>query len=1007
MTTPRRPRVATRPAVPASQHNAETEQTLDKSVPSSSGGQTSAAAGAGAPDLSRPQAQPRVRRVSLRDYSARIAEIETYVRTAKGDDATILAGYRRLRQHVPLARFAHPESILRRAIAMLPEDRKLTMAALHELVGGSLEALSPTYAAACALRGEMPHHTSLARFRPADPLGPWLTATLGPLPQTALAAHGGAQWPNAGLRASLAIHAFRVAAVRLVAGVALQLAAARGMGLAREKELVSALRHLDAAFATCETDAPEERDAALAHFLADRRYAGITRDNYRRIWRRELARVERYLAQYPDLNARYADWRFSLPAVAGQTLYEPKGPKTYAAEIADLEAYLETAKGSAAEILAGYRRRRAAIRVNYPHPERVLLLALEMLGPGEIPSHRRIRALIGRPVNQLPQAYAFMCQRLGLMPSGTSKADYRPADRLSPWLTQHLGTLPETSLDPDLGSLLTAPTPRRLARIAALCVPAVRLFAGLAIFFAAARGSKMQPEMMGQFKHLDTVLLAAGVPEGDQPAAVARDILLTAISAFMKDERCSPRLRTSCWTQWNRQLAIIDAYMLRFPALAARYAAFRLALPTLAFALEARRLAHRADADRKLRRDNACAPTAQDPGAIYRAYDTRLRDVAELRAHFDIQCALLEAGNVDFAQDRARFSVTLPRTRPDGSRSEGDCTLDFAVTTAHHLARRVPTVAAGALARAGGSTFLLEYLGPRDPADRLATRMDDAHASSAGEPPLLAMYRAGCFLRPIHASAEQLQRREQLLPGARWPQSPYAWALFNYIGRARLRLAAQSLRRGIILIPIHELHFALAVARALGRSILRGARIGEVMQQTFDPESFVPVTSREQTLWSYQAIAKARTVPEPYLLHERDMQAVLDVARVTRANGWSMPMVTAAHTLTDKCGRARFLYQRNGRALAQAQLSAALALPLWPGAQRSHDLRHGIARHLRHTGRSLGSIMALLHHRTPVPASSGPEGIPESAAIHGYVRPTRAMLTEMVEQVSAKYEETP
>ena len=114
------------------------------------------------------------------------------------------------------------------------------------------------------------------------------------------------------------------------------------------------------------------------------------------------------------------------------------------------------------------------------------------------------------------------------------------------------------------------------------------------------------------------------------------------------------------------------------------------------------------------------------------------------------------------------------------------------------------------------------------------------------------------------------------------------------------------------------------------------------------------------------------------------------MVEAARRNGWIIREVEPAPTLRTKCRADRYLYQRDGRALERGALGMAVALPQWPHNLRSHDLRHGIARHLRHAGISLIDLAAFLHHTTRSPTFI------DQQQTRLYTHPTDDMLADLL-----------
>nr|WP_218821449.1 hypothetical protein [Sphingomonas laterariae] len=544
-------------------------------------------------------------------------------------------------------------------------------------------------------------------------------------------------------------------------------------------------------------------------------------------------------------------------------------------------------------------------------------------------------------------------------------ADAQAAAAFEAWILGQVGPLPETSLDPALrlpggreqatggragaapetqAAMLPAPSLRHRARVGALTAPAIRWMMGLALYIRAARGDGSVIDACVHAAEALDRLLAGGDPR-DARWRTQR------IGHFLDDVNRSTYSRQALWGQWLADVAIVDRYLTRYPEIAARCAPLRFALPEHRARPGVRRLRAATRAAAEARRLATCQAVADDLPGIHAALENRTREIAAIRASFDAQCAKIRAGELALQRGRLRFACTLPRTAIDGRLDAGTRDLDFAVVSRAYLYRRLDRgKAARWMAEAPGADhdLYLVYLGPRQPGDGL---------------PILDLYAAGGFSLARYRTADQARALASAIGDRRWPKVLRHLRLFRAQDGLARTLANRCLAHKIILIPVHELHHAMTVARAAARSCLRGARIGEVMQQCHGPGQLTRIAVQPEPLYAYRAIAKMRTEPEDFWLSGADVDALIAVLGVMKANGWPLQTLAPAATLDRKCRPARYLYQRGGYACDRSEINMAIALALWPRDVRSHDLKHGLGRHLLQKGVDIPTIGLILHHR--------------------------------------------
>lgn len=996
------------PAQPAAQR--KLARTTAQPVQKKTGSQLANRQQAGQEDLAQPASRIDATRPSS-SYAAAHKAIRTFDGSSHGDPATALANYRELRRLVAVKDCPHPRAEIDLAIALLPKGAPVSRKDVHALIGGSVNANQEAFHTICIACGQIPRQMRNIERVTINPLADELVARLGPIPRTALDGQAGSAFSPPDLRICLNIAKFKDVRTRMTAGLALYACAADEASLQVQRRVTTSYAMIDRALADVGENALEARMDAIAAVLTDNRPKVGTRDAYRKSWRKSEARIAELLAGHDALKTRFETYRLILPSSAATSLMPKLKPDADARLMARIKNYVAKADGNPAFILARYRALRATLRVkSYAHPQRVIDLAAEVMGAKGF-TKKTLHLLIGGGKEQLAHVYADLVKRFNLMPHANTSVAYQPDDPLGPWLIERLGPLPETALDPLYATMIAAPSLRSTIRIFALKVPAVRLLAGTSLYLSAGRLLRHRfYHDASAFSLFDEKLVEVGAaadpdsadaqtdPGSVQP--VPRELVAAALRALLADETIPAYRRVQTMTQIVGHIARLDRLCAAHPQLQDRYRPWRIAVPLSILKPLKKRVSDVARHERIKRRDESCAPTAMDPGAIYRTLETRFCEVASIRQAFDEQCRLLEEGKNAFDHGSARFSVTLPSTLADGSLKAGEIALDFAIVTPRSLARRCSATEA-ALGEGQEDALLLEYLGPRNLRDRLKLSRDGSAPTGTCEPPILAMYRAGCFLPASHLPPALLAERSALLPPASWPQSHVATQQYRYVDRFRTILARKCLNEGIVLLPIHELHFALGVGRALARSVLRGARIGEAMQQLADPQAFTPGAANGDNIWQYHAIAKQRTVPEVFYLSARDMEAVMDVMRITGRNGWTAGPVKPAPSLRAKCGPATYLYQRGGFSMDASELNMTLALPLWPHSQRTHDLRHGIARHHHHNGISRPTIAAFLHHSSPDTTPVGPAKW--SMTVDGYIRPVAAMMSELLNLLDIYY----
>lgn len=620
---------------------------------------------------------------------------------------------------------------------------------------------------------------------------------------------------------------------------------------------------------------------------------------------------------------------------------------------------------------------------NHEHPIRALQAAAVVLAPLGMPTLAQVHAALGGPGCWLKRSRKAIHTLIHELHGPRGHPD--ASGQIDRWLTEALGPLPETWLDPDIGTLVSAPSNRSARRVSALRCEAVRITAAFALALSVARGDTYACEnnLLRAYDALDKVLATGSDRD--------RAWLFQRLEAFLQNPEISKDKRLQFWQAWLRWGKLLDTYCSGHAAVGARYAQWRIELPECFFTPDVRRLKVQISQAKAGRRTKSCSLVADAYPVILGCYDNRFREIEAIRTAFDQICNAIRSGETPMPAGRHRFSVTLPRTHADGTLAQGERTLDFAVTTPRYLERHYCTPPRQRRRWPDPEALLLEYLGARDETGI----------------PILEMYRTGSFIAPRHLTSTQLAQRERLFPSDTWPQSHAVLTLLRPANKAISRVTNSYFACGVVLIPIAELHFAFAVGRALARCCLHGARIGEAIQQVWEPGSFQSVVDQGCQLYTYNAVAKCCREPEPYSISGADFDAVAKALEVSRANGWDLKIVDPPDALKHKCGPARYIYQRNGARPNSGALCLTVSLPLWPRVIHSHDLRHGMARFLRHTGFSEETIAAFLHHKDGSYGQNAPARIGTPRTVQQYCTPTPAMLREIWKTVNAAEEARP
>lgn len=941
-----------------------------------------------------------------------------YVKTGSGNPESILKAYRDSRNGVPVRLLAHPSPILDLLLETLPRNLTFSRSQISELIGGKTieNGAAIKYLSARGLKILASRSKIVVKDDSGHcPLLPWIEEQLGTTLEQVYFSRESVHAANPNAHACWRAWAIDDPAIRILAGLSIVARAKEGGSAISQLEGARTYAHVANEIALYNV-AFVERQEAIFKAASSPDFVLLKSKQRRNRWSAGLTAIRRQIDEVAIESDAYSDAK-TLTKIIDSCIQKALRPTSLSGrnsssnstdDSKQLEAHLGGMNGEPEDLLAEYRAQRFRRSLDgIPHPEYALDLASLYFRDKKL-TKRSLHAVLGGVGRNIPKAFVAVCKRLGYVPPVPNDAPYRVKEPLRPWISTILGTLPETYLDKDFGVEIKGPRLSWSTRIFAFKIPQVRLAAALATVIAVAQGTLEATvlDVIRSFELFDEklceVLNFSNIEDIDL-FALDYETMRAAIDKILSDDTRSAYFRDKIFSQLKHGLHRIEAYMVRFPAIAALYCPWQLNLPWMPVRTSLKRLRKQTETERFQQREESCSAIADNVRAIYRGYDIRFAQIGKIRDAFDAQCLAINKGELLLFNGRSDFCITLERYSSDGTLVPGFCTLDFSVVTLDYLLSIVPRATRKALGESERDALMLMYHGPRHECDRLVVDENGIPDPGQVEPPVLAMYRYGCFMNSLPPAEELRVQRERLLPSAVWQSRAYGPRLFRAKSRLLNRFVARCLAHGVVLIPIREAHHAMAVGRALGRSILRGARIGEALQQTLSPTSFQPVEGTDPPLWRYRAIAKARTLPEDFIINKNDLEAIMDVPRIAKRNGWTTNVIKACADLQRKVSPAPFIYQRDGSRL-DGDVLYPVSIPLWPLSIRTHDLRHGIARHYRALNMPVGAISAFLHHSQPG-NEYAKSIITSSAPVHGYIRPTKKMRSDLV-QFLTLYNET-
>lgn len=639
--------------------------------------------------------------------------------------------------------------------------------------------------------------------------------------------------------------------------------------------------------------------------------------------------------------------------------------------------------------LALYRAARVSFGLgSQNHSAAVIRTLAQVIDINKV-NRKSIISKVGGSYSVISDAYRRICGLLEIEDRSPEQLSKIPKKYLLSWIGARVGCVPRTCMEPHLADHLPSPGPVQDRLLHGLKHEQLKLNYGLAVILAYSRGnSRSAIQKIGHtFRVFDGVLTRLRHETEDPSASENLDaeLLYKAISVILNDEGYSLSHRSQIVSRFCVQIKLINSHMESFAKKLEFFSSWKIYDIDFGWFIKKRENNSLINNLQRERRSARCSVAADDIGLVYRLIEARWREIDLIRKAFDKQCENIQSRNTGSVSERVPFSVTIPHINVDGRVSPQTITLDFAVVTERVLAKYVKLP--HYLTKSPSPVFFLQYIGTRNKSDEW--KAHSGHfAADAAEPPLLAMCRTGFFLSSKARVDLQLAEVSAFKQRANLFFEQHCFCLFAFKFRPDQNLARACFQRSIVLLPIREMHHGVAVGRAIARCEMRGARIGETMQQVFEPKSFELIRRDPVKVWSFWAKPKGR-LAERYLISDKDVHAVMDVLRVMDANGWPLEKIKPASDLEQKCGYQYYIYQRNGTALKHHNMSCSLATVLWPYNLRSHDLRHAVVRYHYNNGVSLSALAILLHHKGGRELLNGVEDISDVTRM--YATPTVTM----------------
>lgn len=519
------------------------------------------------------------------------------------------------------------------------------------------------------------------------------------------------------------------------------------------------------------------------------------------------------------------------------------------------------------------------------------------------------------------------------------------------WLRRQVGPMDLAELHRDMPVSCWPPLSQS-ARVLALRSPRLRLEAGLGLILRhlAAVGSNHISAMLCGWESLDAWLTDT-YPEGDVGwQAIGTDVLVARWFAAQADER-----QRSYWRALAATSHLVGARLGdgTGPGLAS---AHRFVVPGLRICRQSKRVSQATCRARVQSRTARVTPLVANYPLLPRLAAQRFTDIETVRDIFDDLCRR----RADGGDGGGRFNVSLEPAV--GEASSDPRTLQFERITACQLQQRLKLPDRPVPLQ----PCYLVYHGERD--------QDDQPRS------IFELYRRGALVKPGHRSAAQRAAWLPWVDQVHWRRSRASLVMFRFAQRQDRALCEQAFARGLVLIPIAELHYALAIAQAYyACSRCMGPRCHEFLQQEHSEQCFEEDPERPGC-YRFWAISKGGVAPgaagarkddgdgwkraaEPFLIDEPALKAVTAVCEIAQRNGHPpQPIGFPRHP---DFGIRAFIHQYHGRIIPSSYLNSALATLLLGYDVQCYDLRHAFARFCEENGVPRSEIQAILHHDSP------------------------------------------
>lgn len=596
--------------------------------------------------------------------------------------------------------------------------------------------------------------------------------------------------------------------------------------------------------------------------------------------------------------------------------------------------------------LEEYRRLRFAGGAgNAPHHPKAIAITVKILRKTAAWDQRELRRLLGGTQAQARLVQPAICEALGIRcrihPLRCRDEDQARTE-FGDWALSEFGALPNTYLAPDAGAGMTAPRPQYGVRVLALVHPLVRLNAGLSMILSAARHEdvKRPTDYLNAWESFDAWATRTGA------SLAPRRYLPEAMLAWLADDP-SPR-RLAYWQLLAKCAMRIHLYFEDYPECRGSVEGRILHIPQTRSYLAARQIAACVVEGAAARRAQTANPIADRFSDVLRLLDQRYDAVTTIRQAFDQTCDQLASAPRTIK--KMEFSVTLPAATLQGDVLGGVITVRFAVYRASKLRARFMPEHDRSVASDGFFLVLSAIESPLDSARF----------------PLLEAYQYGVFMPITERRDRDAPAYDRFVREVAENMATAHFDPFRFADNNDRRLAERAFRKGMVLVPIGEIHRALAIARALGRcGMLAGARISETTQQYHDPECF-GIADRANDQFYFLARPKMKISLQRFYIDSHTLDAITEVVALARYNG--DPIVPIRHRLAGLAKR-KYIYQMRGRQLTLNELNAILQVALYGFAVRSHDLRAAFGRYSKHVGCEPRAIQATLHHSSPVSTS--------------------------------------